>query len=60
MNTIKYYRGYAIEHNVYNGGEYSVQYYGDDCIFSSIEAAKEFIDEVKEIESDDCDWISFT
>ena len=40
------YKGYAIEHNFYGQNEYSVQYCGDDCLFTTLEEAKSFIDEI--------------
>lgn len=38
------YKGYYIEFNIYGLNEYSVQYNGDDLIFKTIQAAKDFID----------------
>lgn len=40
------YKGYAIEHNVYGMGEYTVQYQGDDIIFDDVNDAKDFINSV--------------
>lgn len=40
------YRGYFIEYNIYNKKEYSVQFCGDDYIFTTPEAAKAFIDSI--------------
>lgn len=40
------YKGYGIDYNIYGAGEYSVQYCGDDVIFSTEEEAKRFIDEI--------------
>ena len=40
------YKGYDIEFNFYGQKEYSVQYCGDDVIFSTEEEAKRFIDEI--------------
>lgn len=42
------YKGYDIEFNFYGQNECSVQYCGDDVIFSTEEEAKQFIDEVTE------------
>ena len=42
------YKGYYIEIGFYGEGEITVQYCGDDCWFSSIEEAKEFIDQITE------------
>ena len=41
------YKGYAIEHNLYGMGEYTVQYQGDDVVFDTIKDAKHFIDTVE-------------
>lgn len=41
------YKGYYIEYNFYGLGEYSVQYCGDDLMFKTADAAKEFIDSVQ-------------
>lgn len=38
------YRGFYIEFNIYGSEEYTVQYIGDDVVFSSEKEAKEFID----------------
>lgn len=40
------YKGYCIEYNFYGLGEYSVQYCGDDCMFTTEAEAKAFIDEI--------------
>lgn len=40
------YKGYYIETNFYGENEISVQYCGDDIIFSTIQEAKEFIDDI--------------
>lgn len=40
------YNGYYIDFNVYGKGEYSVQFEGDDMIFTSLAGAKRFIDDV--------------
>ena len=45
MITINY-KGFYIEYNVYGDCEWSVQYCGDDFIFSTEVEAREFIDEV--------------
>ena len=57
--TVKTYRGYGIDYNIYGDKEYSVQYYGDDCIFQTIEEAMSFIDEIKEYEPDDDSWVLY-
>ena len=41
------YKGRTIEYNLFNLNEYSVQYCGDECIFFTLEEAKQFIDEVE-------------
>lgn len=41
------YKGYAIEYDFYSQDEYSVQYCGDDCLFTTFEDAKAFIDELQ-------------
>ena len=45
-DNITKYKGFEIEYNFYDEGEYSVQYEGDDLVFGSVEEAKHFIDEV--------------
>ena len=47
MNKCVEYKGYYIEHNVYNANEWTVQYCGDDLIFNTLEEARDFIDEVE-------------
>ena len=55
--TIETYRGYGIDFNIYGYNKYSVHYCGDDCIFSTLEAAREFIDEIRdEYDTDDLDY----
>ena len=44
-NSVRY-KGYDIEYNFYNEGEYIVQYQGDDVWFKSIDEAQSFIDEI--------------
>lgn len=44
-NSVRY-KGYDIEYNFYNEGEYTVQYQGDDIWFKSMEEAQTFIDEL--------------
>jgi hypothetical protein len=44
--TIKTYKGYSIDFNIYGDNEYSVQYCGDDLIFGTLEEAETFIDEI--------------
>lgn len=44
MQKITIYKGYQIDFNIYGDNEYSVQYCGDDFIFSDLESAKNFID----------------
>lgn len=51
-NDVIEYKGYYIEHGFYGGDEYTVQYDGDDIEFNSVEDAKQFIDEVSELEED--------
>lgn len=43
------YKGLWIEYDFYGEGEYSVQYCGDDVMFSSEAEARAFIDEVMEV-----------
>ena len=38
------YKGYAVDYNIYNTNEYSIQIAGDDYIFETIEEVQEFID----------------
>ena len=45
---MKEYKGYYIEFNIYGQKEYTVQYCGDDLMFTTEEEAKKFIDEVAE------------
>lgn len=40
------YKGYVIEKDFYGLGEYSVQVEGDDVMFTSVEDAKKFIDDL--------------
>ena len=40
------YKGYYIEFNLYGFKEYSVQYCGNDVIFTTKKAAMEFIDSI--------------
>ena len=42
------YKGYYIEYDFYGENEYSVQYLGDDLIFSTMEEAKQFIDTISQ------------
>lgn len=42
------YKGYGIDFNLYGNNEFSVQYCGDDYIFSTLDAAKKFIDSISE------------
>ena len=44
--TVETYKGYGIDFDVYGRDEYSVQYCGNDCMFDSLEAAREFIDKI--------------
>lgn len=44
--TSEIYKGYGIDYNFYGENEYSVQYDGDDVMFSTLKEAKAFIDEV--------------
>lgn len=46
--TVKTYKGYGIDYDIYGDGEYSVQYCGDDFMFSTIAEAEEFIDDITE------------
>ena len=41
-----FYRGYCITFNFYGGGEYSVQYCGDDVEFYTLQDAEKFIDSI--------------
>ena len=41
------YKGYYIEFNLYGQNEYSVQYCGDDVIFTSEQDARAFIDSIQ-------------
>lgn len=47
------YHGFSIEKNFYDDDvySYSVQYCGDDCMFKTLKAAKEFIDDINDVES---------
>ena len=47
------YHGYCIEKSFYDDDvyPYSVQYCGDDCMFKTLKAAKEFIDDIHDVES---------
>ena len=40
------YNGYYIEYNIYGQNEYSVQYCGDDFMFTTETEAKKFIDDI--------------
>lgn len=44
--TVKTYKGYGIDFNIYGDNGYSVHYCGDDILFSTIEEAEQFIDEI--------------
>lgn len=46
MYTAEIYKGYGIDFNVYGSNEYTVHYCGDDCFFSTIKDAEQFIDEI--------------
>lgn len=46
--NITSYKGFDIEYDLYGNNEYSVQYQGDDIIFKTEEAAKQFIDTIAE------------
>lgn len=46
--TVKTYKGYGIDFNIYGSNEYTVQYCGDDLFFTTIEEAEQFIDEIAE------------
>ncbi len=46
MTYNEHYKGYVIEYNLYGKGEFTVQFDGDDIWFTSIQEAKEFIDEI--------------
>lgn len=46
--TVEIYKNFGIGFNVYGEQEYSVQYCGDDFMFSTIEDARDFIDEITE------------
>lgn len=45
---MKEYKGYYIEKDLLGGSFYTVQYCGDDVVFSTVAEAKKFIDEVSE------------
>lgn len=47
MDYIEY-NSFFIEKNFYGRGEYSVQFCGDDVIFTTEAEAKDFIDSIKE------------
>ena len=44
--TVETYKGYGIDYNLYGQGEYTVQYNGDDLFCSTIEEAREVIDDL--------------
>lgn len=44
--TVETYKGYGIDHNFMGLNEYSVHYCGDDIVFMTTEAARQFIDEI--------------
>lgn len=44
--TVEEYKGYGIDYNFYGMNEYTVQYCGDDIEFTTLEDAKQFIDEI--------------
>lgn len=44
--TVKEYKGYGIDENIYGTGEYTVQFEGDDYFFDSIDEAEAFIDDM--------------
>lgn len=44
--TIEIYKNYGIDFNIYGLNEYSVQFCGDDVMFTTIEEARAFIDEI--------------
>ena len=46
--TVKTYKGYGIDFNIYGQNEYTVHYCGDDCFFNTVAEAEEFIDEIEE------------
>ena len=46
--TVKTYRGYGIDYNIYGENEYSVQYCGDDFMFETLAEAEAFIAEIYE------------
>lgn len=46
--TVETYKNYGIDFNIYGEHEYSVQYCGDDFMFSTIEEARDFIDEISD------------
>lgn len=46
--TVETYKGYGIDFNIYGTDEYSVQYLGDDFLFSTLPEAKQFIDDIAE------------
>ena len=58
MKTLSaiFYRDYDISYNVYGNNEYTVQYCGDDVIFTSVSEAKKFIDEIHQHDNDASWW----
>lgn len=50
MATYTVYRGYEIYFDLFNIGEVSVQYCGDEVVFNNEEEAKAFIDEMRDRE----------
>ena len=42
------YKGYYIEYNLYGEHEYTVQYCGDDLVFTTEQAARDFINRIVE------------
>lgn len=41
------YKGWSIADNFYSKGEFTIHYYGDDLVFTSLGAAYSFIDEIE-------------
>ena len=48
-----HYRGFDFDHNFYGEGEYTIHYCGDDIWCTSLEEAKEVIDDIVENELED-------
>lgn len=49
MDSVQY-KGWWIDCDFYGNGEFTVQANGDDCVFNTLEEAKEFIDQLEDEE----------